>query len=199
MLGLIAVSGVSLGAVTACSQQSTAGHPKHAKVGGTPMQFFPKNGPDVMPQENDIEKYPKCPYCGMSRKMWNHSRHLIHYADDLIDPTCSLHCAAISLSLNLDRTPKAIYAADFSADSKIKPLINVDQATYLVNSSLKGTMTATSKMAFGSPDKAHMVMAEKGGKTGDFGFALTQSYLSMAKDTMMIRKKRAMKRKKMKM
>jgi nitrous oxide reductase accessory protein NosL len=198
MLGIMAVSGVSLSVTAACSQQPAAVNPKHATVDGTPRQFFPKNGPDSMPQKNDIEKYPKCPYCGMSRKMWNHSRHLIHYGDDLVDPTCSLHCAAISLSLNLDRTPKAIYAADFGADTKIKPLVNVDQATYLVGSNLKGTMTATSKMAFASAESAKGVMGEKGGKIGDFGYALTEAYLSMAKDTMMIRKKRAMKRKKMK-
>jgi copper chaperone NosL len=199
MLGIMAVSGVVLSTTVACSQQEIAMKPEHGKINGTPRQFFPKNGPDSMPQINDIEKYPKCPYCGMDRKMWNHSRHLIHYGDDMVDPTCSLHCAAISLSLNLDRTPKAIYAADFGADTKIKPLINVDQATYLVDSKLKGTMTATSKMAFASAEQAKAAMSKKGGNTGEFDYALTESYLSMAKDTMMIRKKRAMKKKKMKM
>ena len=199
MLEVVAVSGVTLSAMAACSPPATAVNRKHAEIGGTPRQFFPKNGPDPMPQENDIEKYPKCPYCGMDRKMWNHSRHLIHYSDDMVDPTCSLHCAAISLSLNLDRVPKAIYAADFGADTKIKPLINVDQATYLVGSELKGTMTAISKMSFASAEKARAVMAERGGKSGDFEYALTESYLSMAKDTMMIRKRRAAKKKKMKM
>jgi hypothetical protein len=56
--------------------------------------------------------------------------------DDLVDGTCSIHCLAISLSLNLDRGPKAIYAADFGSDAKIKPLVEVDKATYLIGSSL---------------------------------------------------------------
>jgi copper chaperone NosL len=198
MLGIMAASGVVLSAAATSPQQAEAKHHNQGEVDGTPRQFFPKNGPDPMPQINDIEKYPKCPYCGMDRQMWNHSRHLIHYGDDLVDPTCSLHCAAISLSLNLDRTPKAIYAADFGADSKIKPLINVDQATYLVGSKLKGTMTATSKVAFASAEKANTLMSKKGGKSGEFEYALTESYLSMARDTMMIRKKRAMKKMKMK-
>ncbi|MFH2129301.1 MAG: nitrous oxide reductase accessory protein NosL [bacterium] len=197
MLGIIAVSGITLGTTVACSQQPAAVNSAQAKVEGTPRQFFPSNGPDPMPQENDIEKYPKCPYCGMDRKMWNHSRHLVHYSDDLVDPTCSLHCAAISLSLNLDRAPKAIYAADFGADSTIKPLVNVDQATYLVGSKLKGTMTANSKMAFASAETAKQMMAENGGTIGNFDYALTESFLGMAKDTMMIRKKRAMKREQM--
>ena len=196
MLGIMAVSGATLAATASCSQQSATAGGAKPKVAGTPRQFFPTNGPDTAPQIDDIAKYRKCPYCGMDRKMWNHSRHLIHYSDNLVDPTCSLHCAAISLSLNLDRNPKAIYAADFGADSKIKPLVNVDLATYLVGSKLKGTMTKNSKMAFASAAKADSFLAANGGQTGDFNFALTEAYLSMAKDTMMIRKKRAMKRKK---
>ncbi len=196
MLGIMAASGATLAVTASCSQQTATAGASKPKVAGTPRQFFPTNGPDANPQENDIEKYPKCPYCGMDRKMWNHSRHLVHYSDNMVDPTCSLHCVAISLSLNLDRNPKAIYAADFGSDEKIKPLVEVDQATYLIGSKLKGTMTKNSKMAFASAGQAQSVMAEKGGETGDFGEALTEAYLSMAKDTMMIRKKRAMKRKK---
>ncbi len=134
----------------------------------------------------------------MNRTMWNHSRHLVHYDDNLADGTCSLHCLAISLSLNLDRGPKAIYAADFGSDSKIKPLVNVDEATYLAESDLPGTMTKQSKMAFSSPDAAKAAKKSHGGELVDLDEALTRAYLSMAKDTAMIRKKRAAKRKKMK-
>lgn len=164
---------------------------------GTPMQFVPKTAPDPSPLENELAKYPKCPYCGMDRTQWHHSRHLVHYADDLVDGTCSLHCAAISLAINLDRGPKAIYAADFGAAAEPKPLVNVDEATYLVGSKLPGTMTKISKMAFASADAAKAAQAENGGEIGDFNAALKAAYLSMAEDTMMIRKKRAEKRKKM--
>jgi nitrous oxide reductase accessory protein NosL len=164
---------------------------------GTPMQFVPKTAPDPTPLENELAKYPKCPYCGMDRTQWHHSRHLVHYADDLVDGTCSLHCAAISLAINLDRGPKAIYAADFGAAAEPKPLVNVDEATYLVGSKLKGTMTKISKVAFASADAAKAAQAENGGEIGDFNAALKAAYLSMAEDTMMIRKKRAEMRKKM--
>jgi len=197
MLGIIAVSGATLAVTAACSQQPATTGASAPAAAGTPRQFFPTNGPDANPEINDIEKYPKCPYCGMDRKMWNHSRHLVHYSDNMVDPTCSLHCVAISLSLNLDRDPKAIYAADFGSEEKIKPLVNVDTATYLIGSQLPGTMTSKSKMAFASSAKAESMTAEKGGQTGNFDQALTESYLSMAQDTMMIRKKRAMKRKQM--
>ena len=164
---------------------------------GTPLQFMPKTAPDDNPLENDIQKYPRCPYCGMKRKMWNHSRHLVAYDDGLADGTCSIHCTAISLSLNLDRGPKGIYAADFGSDAEVKPLVNVDSATYLVGSKLKGTMSANSKMAFASADAAMAAKGEQGGETMNFDQALKQAYLDMAKDTMMIRKRRAEKVRKM--
>ncbi len=172
---------------------------EHREGDGTPLQFIPRTKPDPKPLEDELKKYPRCPYCGMSRSMWNHSRHLVQYDDDLVDGTCSIHCLAISLSLNLDRGPKAIYAADFGAEGKMKPLVPVDKATYLIGSSLKGTMTKTSKMAFA--DKAAALKAQKqhGGKTGTFDDALRQAYLDMAEDTIMIRKRRAEKRKKMMM
>jgi copper chaperone NosL len=165
---------------------------------GTPLQFIPKTVPDSEPLNDELNKYQRCPYCGMGRKMWNHSRHLVHYDDGLVDPTCSLHCASISLSLNLDRGIKAIYAADFGSDNKIKPMINVDKVTYLVGSDLPGTMTKQSKMAFSSQKAAMAANKNHGGELADFDTALTKAYLSMAGDTAMIRKKRAAKRKKMK-
>jgi nitrous oxide reductase accessory protein NosL len=161
---------------------------------GTPMQFAPKTKPDAEPLKDELAKYPKCPYCGMDRKQYHHSRHLVHYADDLADGTCSLHCAAISLAINLDRGPKAIYAADFGASAEPKPLINVDQATYLIGSKLPGVMTAKSKKAFASKDTAAAAQKEHGGELGDFSAALAAAHASMVDDTMMIRKKRAEKR-----
>jgi nitrous oxide reductase accessory protein NosL len=164
---------------------------------GTPLQFIPKKTPDANPLENELEKYGKCPYCGMDRTEWHHSRHLVHYDDDLVDATCSIHCLAISLSLNIDRGPKAIYAADFGAEGKIKPLVNVDDVSYLIGAKLKGTMTTRSKMAFASVDAAKAIQAEKGGDLVGFDEALIEAYAGMAKDTMMVRKKRAERRKKM--
>lgn len=161
---------------------------------GTPTQFIPKTKPDTEPLKDELAKYPKCPYCGMDRKQFHHSRHLVHYADDLADGTCSLHCAAISLALNLDRGPKAIYAADFGASADPKPLVNVDQATYLIGSKLPGVMTAKSKKAFASKEAAAAAQKEHGGELGDFSVALAAAHASMVDDTLMIRKKRAEKR-----
>jgi copper chaperone NosL len=164
---------------------------------GTPLQFIPKGQPDANPLENELQKYPKCPYCGMNRTKWHHSRHLVQYDDGLVDGTCSIHCLAISLSLNLDRGPKAIYVADYGSDAKIKPMVKVDAATYLIGSKLKGTMSMKSKMAFASAEAAKSALAGSGGELSSFDDALRTAYLSMADDTAMIRKRRAMKVEKM--
>jgi nitrous oxide reductase accessory protein NosL len=133
----------------------------------------------------------------MDRTKWQHSRHLVQYDDDLVDGTCSIHCLAISLTLNLDRGPKAIYAADFGSDAEIKPLVEVDKATYLIGSDLKGTMSMKSKMAFASAAAAEAAQKEHGGELGDFDAALKETYLGMAADTVGIRKRRAERRKMM--
>jgi len=175
------------------------GVPAVAATGdGTPLQFAPKTPADPTPLQDELKKYPKCPYCGMDRTEYHHSRHLVHYEDDLVDGTCSIHCAAISLSLNLDRGPKAIYGSDTGSGEKIKPLVNVDQATYLIGSDAKGVMTARSKLLFASADGARQFQKEHGGELGSFDDALAATYADMAKDTAMIRKRRAERRAKQK-
>lgn len=164
---------------------------------GTPTQFIPKTPKDANPLENELKKYPKCPYCGMDRTQYHHARHLVQYADDLVDGTCSVHCLAISLAINLDREPKAIYAPDNGSMDAIKPLINVDQATYLIGGSTPGVMTKRSKVSFGSQASAQAVQAKSGGELGDFSAALTASYADLAQDTLMIRKRREERRQQM--
>ena len=157
---------------------------------GTPLQFIPKTSREHNALENELKNHASCPYCGMNRTKWHHSRHLVHYDDGLVDGTCSIHCLAISLSLNIDRGTKAIYAPDFGSVEEIKPLVEVESLTYLIGSKLKGTMTAQSKMAFASTEAAQLAQAEQGGVLGSFDDALKAAYLSMAEDTLMIRKRR---------
>jgi len=157
---------------------------------GTPVQFIPKTPKDPNPLQGELNKYPRCPYCGMDRAQFHHARHLVHYADDLVDGTCSIHCLAISLAINLDREPKAIYAADNAGAEAVKPLLNVDQATYLIGGKLPGVMTHRGKTSYGSREAALAAKEQHGGEIGDFAAALTASYADLAKDTLMIRRKR---------
>jgi nitrous oxide reductase accessory protein NosL len=164
---------------------------------GTPLQFIPKKPADPQANVDDIAKYPKCPYCGMDRKQYHHSRMLVQYSDDLADGTCSLHCMAISLSLNVDREPKAIWVGDNAAAGDIKPLVEVDKAVFLIGSKIPGVMTANSKVAYGTEEAAKAAQAEQGGELARFDQALLAAYTDMSKDVSRIRKNRAERRRKM--
>jgi len=184
------LAGAGLVAGQANAQQACPGD-------GTPLQFIPKKPADPQAQENDIEKYPKCPYCGMDRKQYHHSRMLIQYSDDLADGTCSLHCAALSLSLNVDREPKAIWVGDNAVAGDVKPLVDADKANFLVGSKLPGVMTANSKVAYGTEEAAKTAQAAHGGELAKFDQALLLAYTDMSKDVSRIRKMRAERRRRM--
>lgn len=184
-------------AATAAGLATTTHAQQACPSDGTPAQFTPKKPADAKPLENEFAKYPKCPYCGMDRKQFHHSRMLIQFSDDLADGTCSLHCAAISLSLNVDRDPKSIWVGDNAAAGEIKPLVEVDKATFLVGSSIKGVMTKRSKVAYGGADAAKASQGSNGGELANFDQALLAAYTDMANDVSMIRKMRAERRKKM--
>ena len=51
----------ALAGIAAASTQASA---NTCTGDGTPAQFIPKKPADAKPLENELEKYPKCPYCG---------------------------------------------------------------------------------------------------------------------------------------
>jgi hypothetical protein len=143
---------------------------------------------------SELTQCPKCPYCGMDRKQFHHARMLVQYSDGLLEGTCSLHCAAIGLSLHVDRAPIAIWAGDNASTGAVLPLVEVDQATFLVGSRLPGVMTATSKVAFGTQAAAKAAQVAQGGELRTFDQALLAAYTDMSKDVARIRKLRAERR-----
>lgn len=199
--------GLVAGAALATLFAATA-HAEDAPL--TPMEWTDAHGlikdlPKAAdPTKDDTKTFPRCRYCGMVRAKFSATRHLIHYEDDAVDATCSLHCAAIGLALNMDKGPKAIWAGDAGADGEIKPLVPVDKAFYVVDPSKPGTMTRVSNAAYADEAKAKAAAsAEASAKAGaevvSFDAALRKAYLAMADDTIMLRKRRGEMRKKMKM
>jgi len=200
-LATAAAGSVALG--TGCASQAT----DPAQPGLAPMLWTDRHGPvaalpkDGDPLTDELRKYPRCRYCGMERAKFSHTRHLLVYDDDSVEGTCSLHCAAISLSLNMDRGPKALYAGDAGAKEAIKPLVPVDRAHYVLDPSKTGTMTKSSKFAYASRAAAEAAAAgeaaaKAGARVVDFNTALTAAYLGMAEDTVMLRKRRGEMRRK---
>lgn len=176
-----------LGALVA---SATTARAEHCAGDGTPSQFTPKKPADPAPLENEFEKYPKCPYCGMDRKEHHRTRMLVQYSDNLTDGVCSIHCLSLSLSLNIDREPRNIWGPDYGASVEPRPLLAVEQLTYLIGADLKHAMTRRSKHSFLSADTAKEFQARHGGNPGNFNDALRESYLDMASDVTMIRKNR---------
>jgi copper chaperone NosL len=193
-VGVLGVTGVPF----VLAQTSPNPHGGAPSGAATPPPFAPKGPADPKPLENELQKYPKCAYCGMDRAEYHDRRHLVQYEGDLIDPTCSLHCTALSLSLNMDLGPKAIYVADYGSTEKVKPMVNVEKARYLVGSDVKGVMTSRSKLAFADEKVAKDFQAKHRGDLVDFDKAMTAAHSDMATDTVMIRKRRAEKRSKQK-
>jgi len=162
---------------------------------GTPNQFIPKKPADTRPLDNEFDKYPKCPYCGMDRKEHHRARMLVQYSDDLTDGVCSIHCLSLSLGLNIDREPKHIWGPDYGSTVEPRPLLPVDDMVYLIGANLKHAMTKRSKHSFASLSTAREFLAKHGGELGNFNDALRESYLDMAGDVGMIRKNREERRK----
>jgi nitrous oxide reductase accessory protein NosL len=81
--------------------------------------------------------------------------------------------------------------------SEMKPLIEVEKASFLVGSSLPGVMTKRSKVAYGSEAAAKAAQAAHGGQIMDFDAALLAAYTDMAQDVAMIRRNREERRKRM--
>jgi copper chaperone NosL len=163
-------------------------HPKPADaaqgqaVSGKPV--------DAAPHVNDIEKFPKCNYCGMDRRRFHHSRMLLHYLDDSAEGVCSLRCAATSLALNLGRGTRAIWVGDNASPEEAKPLTDAEKASYLIGSSIRGVMTRRSKVAYSSVEAAEASKGANGGEIVDFDKALLAAYADIAEAVAMSRKNR---------
>jgi copper chaperone NosL len=112
----------------------------------------------------------------------------VTYEDGLSIGTCSLHCTAIELALNIDKTPRSIEVADF----KTKKLIDAEKAFWVIGGNKPGVMTKRAKWAFESKDDAEAFIKENGGKLASFDEAIKASYEDMYADTKMIREKRKM-------
>ena len=114
-----------------------------------------------------------------------------------MDGTCSIYCSALSLGLNIDRQPKMIWVGDNASNAEVKPLVEVDKASFLVGSSIKGVMTKRSKVAYGTRSAAEASKKANGGEITGFDQALAAAYADLSADVSMIRKNREERRKRM--
>ncbi|QEY60183.1 nitrous oxide reductase [Pseudomonas sp. C27(2019)] len=156
-----------------------------AAMGGLTGQAFaagaPTSKPDAAPLDNELEKYPRCVICNMDRSKFHFSRHLLHYADEHAEGTCSINCTSEVMLRERKRGFKAIYAADFGVVAEPKPLVEASAATYLIGSSLRAVMSPVSKYAFAQRSAAEAAMSDAGGQLASFEQAVAASLQDYAK------------------
>jgi copper chaperone NosL len=143
--------------------------------------------------QEDIKKAPSCKYCGMDRDKFTHSRASLEYEDGTVVSVCSLHCAAVGLSMNAEKTPKAIWAAEYNT----KRLIDAQKASWVVGGKKPGVMSRRAKFAFEKREDAEKYVKENGGMVAPFDAALKYAFADMYADLNMVREKNESKQKKM--
>jgi nitrous oxide reductase accessory protein NosL len=141
---------------------------------------------------DDIGDHPACPFCGMDRAKFAHSRVYIRYDGGSTLGACSIHCAAVDMAVNIDKTPVSIQVGDYNT----KKLIDAEKAFWVIGGGQPGVMTGRAKWAFENKGDADAFIKQHGGTAANFDEVLEAAYEDMYKDTKMIRERRKMKREK---
>lgn len=138
----------------------------------------------------DTKTAPSCHYCGMDRAKYSHSRMVVDYDDNSSAGTCSIHCAAVDMALNIDKTPRAIKVGDYGT----KELIDAEKAFWVIGGDAQGVMSSRAKWAFAKKEDADKFIAEHKGAAVTFEQAMKGAYEDMYADTKMIRDRRKAKK-----
>ncbi|MBI5074475.1 MAG: nitrous oxide reductase accessory protein NosL [Nitrospirae bacterium] len=140
--------------------------------------------------KEDIHLHKSCKYCGMDRGSFDFSRMLIEYDDGSSVAVCSIHCAAVDLANNIDKSAKSIRAGDLNS----KELIDAEKAFWVIGGSKPGVMSKRGKWAFAKREDAEGFVKTNGGVLADFETAMKAAYEDMYTDTKMIRDRRKAKK-----
>ncbi|MHC1728678.1 MAG: nitrous oxide reductase accessory protein NosL [Syntrophobacteraceae bacterium] len=137
----------------------------------------------------DLVQFPQCRHCQMLRSQYAQSRMVVGYNDGSEFGFCSIHCLAIDLVLNTDKTPSFVKTGDYAT----RLLIDAETASWVLGGRRKGVMTQRAKWAFRSVKDAELFIKENGGKLISFEQALEAAYHDMYTDSKVIRNKRKLK------
>ncbi len=134
----------------------------------------------------DVKEGPSCKYCGMDRAKFASSRMVVEYDDGSKLSACSLHCVAVDLANQIDKTPTAIKVADMNTQA----LVDAEKAVWVLGGSKPGVMTKRAKWAFADRAAADAFVKENGGTVVSFEDAIKAAYEDLYLDNKMIREKR---------
>ena len=122
-----------------------------------------------------------CPGCGMNLVKFYKTSHALEQADGTIHQYCSLHCL-------VEANAGALTGAQV-VDTTTLAFIKADGAVYVVGSDKPGTMTMTSKYAFGTRPAAEEFAAANGGQVMTFDEAVAIARQGLAMENVNIDKK----------
>lgn len=170
----------------ACCQTSPGAAPAGVNVADASSQSHPHPAMAAHPAG-------ACPICGMDLEKFAFSKVRLEYPGGKKLDYCSIHCAAIVMSLNHDGPPDSILAADLFS----KELVDAETAAWTLGGKKPGVMTARAKWAFAKKAGADAFLAENGGEAATFDQVMQAAYADMYGDLQMIRKRRQEKKAKM--
>jgi hypothetical protein len=146
------------------------------------FQTVPAENATIL-QKGDAKMF--CPKCGMTLPMFYKTNHAAD-VNGVTKQYCSLHC------LVEDKESGAPMTNIRVVDVETLKFIPVEKAWYVVGSDVKGTMSMTSKYAFGSKEAAEAFAKKHGGKVMDFNGAYAEAKKDFPRDNAMITKKQTM-------
>ncbi|MCK9490911.1 MAG: nitrous oxide reductase accessory protein NosL [Sulfurimonas sp.] len=118
-----------------------------------------------------------CPVCGMSIKMFYKTSHAAELKNKTPRQYCSMRC------LVEDKEEYGIEDSSIKVvDASSQKLIYANDAFYVLDSDVKGTMSRVSKLAFALKDDANEHIKKHGGKIVSFDEAIKSAKQSLASD-----------------
>ena len=164
-------------------------HEMKAHTGKKMPTRFQAVSPDkaVILQEGENKMY--CPKCGMTLPMFYKTNHAAD-VDGESKQYCSIHCLAEAIADGGKVTRIKV------VDNTTLEFIDVIKSWYVVGSSQPGTMTMTSKYAFGKKNDAQKFAKEHGGKVMTYYDLMDSVKSTLAQESAMVKKKQAMMAKK---
>ncbi|QOG11865.1 nitrous oxide reductase accessory protein NosL [Arcobacter sp. FWKO B] len=135
-------------------------------------------------QESDDKMY--CPNCGMNLPKFYKTNHAVKLKDGSYRQYCSIYCLVEEMELTVLKGKHDTIENILVVDVTSLKFIDAKKAYYVVGSSVKGTMTMTSKYAFEKIEDAIAFEQTYGGEVKSFDEAYKIALLDFAKDTALV-------------
>lgn len=137
----------------------------------------------IILQEGETKMF--CPKCGMTLPMFYKTNHAAN-VNGKTQQFCSIHCLAETIADGGKVTGIKV------VDNTTLKFIDVIRSWYVMGSNKPGTMSMTSKYAFGNRSDAEKFAKEFGGQILTYYAVMDAVQETLAKETEMIRHKQAM-------